>query len=261
MAASHARVALGRSPKRAKISPTTIKANVPIAGEARCHARQSESWIPTSKKAGHYSRLIKFRFHWHRPRTSEKRGMLRASTPKLMIGTSRRRCKPPILKRSIGNSRELWSKSRTVGFGSRSPRTEMAIQGSPSGEIARGLRRWRNASPSLKTFTDEAWPSFPIRHVRTLGRVAECPRIDEYCTRDSARFDGVGKLTRVVSQRPNAPRFALVNNANEVVSFVSPAPGVNLQSYEGQQVVVRSTWIHAGAQEATYHCEYVAHWN
>jgi hypothetical protein len=55
---------------------------------------------------------------------------------------------------------------------------------------------------------------------------------------DAGRYDGVGKLTRVVSQRPNAPRFALVNPQNDVVAFVSPAPGVNLQSFEGQYVGV-----------------------
>ncbi len=53
---------------------------------------------------------------------------------------------------------------------------------------------------------------------------------------DAGRYDGVGKLTRVISQRPNAPRFALVNPQNDVVAFVSPAPGVNLQSFEGQFV-------------------------
>ncbi len=53
---------------------------------------------------------------------------------------------------------------------------------------------------------------------------------------DAGRYDGVGKLTRVISQRPNAPRFALVNPQNDVVAFVSPAPGVNLQSFEGQYV-------------------------
>jgi uncharacterized protein YgiM (DUF1202 family) len=55
---------------------------------------------------------------------------------------------------------------------------------------------------------------------------------------DAGRFDGVGKLTRVVSQRPNAPQYALVNPQNDVVAFVSPAPGVNLQTFEGQYVGV-----------------------
>ncbi len=53
---------------------------------------------------------------------------------------------------------------------------------------------------------------------------------------DPARYDGVGKLTPVVSERPGAPRYALVNRANEVVTFVSPAPGVNLRLFEGEYV-------------------------
>ncbi|HEY2882983.1 MAG TPA: SH3 domain-containing protein [Pirellulales bacterium] len=53
---------------------------------------------------------------------------------------------------------------------------------------------------------------------------------------EQVRYDGVGKLTPVVSQRPNAPQFALVDQSNQVVSFISPAPGVNLQPYIGQQV-------------------------
>ncbi len=57
-------------------------------------------------------------------------------------------------------------------------------------------------------------------------------------TDDATKFDGIGKLTKVVSQRPNAPKYALVNGTNEVVSFVTPAAGVNLQAFEGQYVGV-----------------------
>jgi len=52
------------------------------------------------------------------------------------------------------------------------------------------------------------------------------------------QFDGVGKLTPVVSQRPNAPQYALVDRSNQVVTFITPAPGVNLQPYVGQEVGV-----------------------
>ncbi len=55
---------------------------------------------------------------------------------------------------------------------------------------------------------------------------------------DPSHFDGIGKLTPVVSQRPNAPRYALVDDSNQVVSFVTAAPGVNLQPYVGMQVGV-----------------------
>ncbi len=53
---------------------------------------------------------------------------------------------------------------------------------------------------------------------------------------EPVRYDGVGKLTPVVAQRPNAPRYALVNEANQVVSFITPSPGMNLQPYVGRQV-------------------------
>lgn len=55
---------------------------------------------------------------------------------------------------------------------------------------------------------------------------------------DPGRFDGIGKLTPVVSQRPNAPQFALVDGSNQVVSFITAAPGVNLQQYVGKEVGV-----------------------
>ncbi len=54
----------------------------------------------------------------------------------------------------------------------------------------------------------------------------------------SGRYDSIGKLMPVVSyaQRPNTPKFALVDETNQVVSFISPAPGVNLQPYVGKEV-------------------------
>jgi SH3-like domain-containing protein len=55
---------------------------------------------------------------------------------------------------------------------------------------------------------------------------------------DTDHFDGTGKLTPVISQRPNAPRYALVNDTNQVVSFVTPAPGVDLSPFVGKEVGV-----------------------
>jgi len=52
------------------------------------------------------------------------------------------------------------------------------------------------------------------------------------------RYDAIGKLMPVVAKRPNAPKFALVDANNKVVSFVSPGPGVELQAYVGQQIGV-----------------------
>ncbi|HZZ70866.1 MAG TPA: hypothetical protein VFE24_01350 [Pirellulales bacterium] len=49
-------------------------------------------------------------------------------------------------------------------------------------------------------------------------------------------YDSIGKLTPVVSHRAGAPSFALINPSGEVVSFVTPAPGVDLQSYVGHEI-------------------------
>jgi len=53
-----------------------------------------------------------------------------------------------------------------------------------------------------------------------------------------APYDAVGVLRPVVSRRPGAPQFALVNPAGQVVAFVTPSPDVNLQPYVGQRIGV-----------------------
>ena len=52
------------------------------------------------------------------------------------------------------------------------------------------------------------------------------------------RYDAVGKLTSVRSQRPNAPPFALIDASGLPVAFVTPALGVNLQPMLGHQIGV-----------------------
>jgi hypothetical protein len=49
-------------------------------------------------------------------------------------------------------------------------------------------------------------------------------------------FDAVGILRPVVSKRPGAPQFALVDERGQVVTFVTPSPDVNLQPYIGRRV-------------------------
>jgi hypothetical protein len=48
-----------------------------------------------------------------------------------------------------------------------------------------------------------------------------------------------GRLATVISRRPDAPRWALVDEKNEVLAFVTPQAGVNLAPLVGQQVSVR----------------------
>ena len=56
---------------------------------------------------------------------------------------------------------------------------------------------------------------------------------------EQPRYDAVGKLKPVVSKREQAPPYALVNEKGEVVSFVTPAPDLNLQPYIGRHVGIQ----------------------
>ena len=48
-----------------------------------------------------------------------------------------------------------------------------------------------------------------------------------------------GRLATVVSRRPDAPRWAVVDQSNNVIAFVTPQTGVNLAPLVGQEVAVR----------------------
>jgi hypothetical protein len=58
---------------------------------------------------------------------------------------------------------------------------------------------------------------------------------------DGQRYDAIGILRPVVSKRSGAPQFALLNERNQVVSFVTPTPDMNLQPYIGHRVGVTGT--------------------
>ena len=55
------------------------------------------------------------------------------------------------------------------------------------------------------------------------------------------QVETTGRLATVVSRRPDAPRWALVDEHNNVLAFVAPQAGVNLAPLVGQQVSVRGS--------------------
>ncbi|HVC97109.1 MAG TPA: SH3 domain-containing protein [Pirellulales bacterium] len=67
-----------------------------------------------------------------------------------------------------------------------------------------------------------------------------------------ARFDGVGRLTQVVSRDSHSPRYALLDNRGQVVCYVTPTPGVNLRRYLNQDVGVNGTLGFLQEQNATH---------
>jgi len=65
-------------------------------------------------------------------------------------------------------------------------------------------------------------------------------------------FDGVGRLTPVVSKRLESPRYALMDDAGGVRCYVTPAAGVPLGHYLGQRVGVNGTRGYI-PEERAYH--------
>jgi len=65
-------------------------------------------------------------------------------------------------------------------------------------------------------------------------------------------FDGVGRLTPVVSEKLDAPRYALMDETGAVRCYVTPSPGVPLRYYIGQRVGVNGTRGYIPEQRA-YH--------
>jgi hypothetical protein len=53
------------------------------------------------------------------------------------------------------------------------------------------------------------------------------------------QMETTGRLATVISRRPDAPRWAIVDPSNDVLVFVAPRPGVSLAPLVGQQVTVR----------------------
>ena len=52
----------------------------------------------------------------------------------------------------------------------------------------------------------------------------------------AGRFDGMGRLARVVPASLGAPQYALKDDKGQVQCYVTPAPGVNMQYYVGRRI-------------------------
>lgn len=74
-------------------------------------------------------------------------------------------------------------------------------------------------------------PEYALDRTPAAGRAPVRREVD-------GRFDGTGRLTPVASQRLGAPQYALVDEQGAVRYYVTPAPGVSLRRYVGQEVGV-----------------------
>lgn len=120
-------------------------------------------------------------------------------------------------------------------FDELNERAERALRGA-QGSLERG--RARLLLDKLARFDDikrrhDALGDAPFpASGRALATGAGLRRIED------ARFDGVGRLSPVVSQRTGGPQYALLDASGAVRSFVTPAPGVNLRPFIDRRVGV-----------------------
>jgi hypothetical protein len=106
--------------------------------------------------------------------------------------------------------------------------------GRDAGAIAENETHWRPAREE----TGETLAADRSSPGREVVRVPDQPVEPDP---DEGRYDGVGTLRPVVSRRREAPRYALVDTEGDVISFVTPSPGVNLEPYVGQRIGVVGT--------------------
>ena len=106
------------------------------------------------------------------------------------------------------------------------------------------LKQRYDAVAALREETERANRQLAVLSART--RAADQPNEAD------SRFDGVGKLTEVLSPKIGAPRYALIDDKGEVRCYVTPAPGVNLRSYVGRRVGINGTRGYMPEQRAQH---------
>jgi hypothetical protein len=87
---------------------------------------------------------------------------------------------------------------------------------------------------------------------RELSILSPRPRSSTQGSTADKQFDAVGKLTEVPSPKAGAPRYALVDGRGGVLCFVTPAPGVNLTAFLGNQVGITGTRGYMPEQRAQH---------
>jgi hypothetical protein len=66
------------------------------------------------------------------------------------------------------------------------------------------------------------------------------------------QFDAVGRLARVLPPKLGVPRYALIDEQGGVRAYVTPSPGVNMQSYLGRQVGINGVRGYIAEQNAEH---------
>ncbi len=110
----------------------------------------------------------------------------------------------------------------------RTPDEEQLVQA-----LARRLTRFASIGERYRTSRTKADHSIDSIASRANTAVTPDPAL--------AQYDAVGVLRPVVSKQGNAPPYALVDDAGNIVTFITPSPLLNLQQHLGRRVGVSGT--------------------
>ncbi|MCS7303856.1 MAG: SH3 domain-containing protein [Thermoguttaceae bacterium] len=109
----------------------------------------------------------------------------------------------------------------------------LSSPGTPAGGAAATVVGARQDSSTV------AGPAVPPASTRPEDRpTSGQPNLAGRPSQSTERFDAMGRLTRVVSAKPGAPTYALLDAQGEVVCYLTPAPGINLHPLEGKWIAV-----------------------
>lgn len=88
----------------------------------------------------------------------------------------------------------------------------------------------RGTTTEIDRRLDESAPTFTVK--------ASEPKRALDGTRDTSRYDGVGRMTQIVMRDQSGASYALTDETGRITAYVMPAPGVNLRQFVGLEVGV-----------------------
>ena len=105
---------------------------------------------------------------------------------------------------------------------------------------AQALVRRIEQSEDIKTRYDAvaAARTRTERHDRQLADLSRTRESFGPAQASENRFDGSGRLARVVSSKLGTPRYALLDDKGDLRCYVTPAPGVKMEYYLGRRIGV-----------------------
>ena len=121
------------------------------------------------------------------------------------------------------------------------------------GRIRRVLKKIENFSQLERRYEAAMSGRDDADHLRaTPSGIANSAASSAFFGGGQSRFDGVGRLTQVLSRNPGDPQFALLNPQGQVVYYVSPSPGVNLRRFLNQDVGINGALGYLPEQRARH---------